>query len=75
MLGDARAHGGRDILKLSVAQVLIHEAWILKSLSDLMAANFGIDMTVDLNEVGPTVVIVIDEAATPSHVLIIDADA
>ena len=66
---------GRDILELSVAQVPIDEARILESLADLVASNLGIDVTVDLHEVGPAIVVVVDEAAAPGHVLVIDADA
>src|SRR6266513_312543 len=39
-----------------------------------MALDFGIDVSIDLQDVRPAVIIVINEAATPSNVLVVDAD-
>src|SRR6266550_4430570 len=40
-----------------------------------MALDFGIDVSIDLQDVRPAVIIVINEAATPSNVLVVDADS
>src|SRR5712671_5985334 len=40
-----------------------------------MALDFGIDVSIDLQDVRPAVIIVINEAATPSNVLVADADS
>src|SRR5215472_17182722 len=39
-----------------------------------MAGNLGIDVSVDLDDVGPSIVVVIDEPASPGDVLIVDTD-
>src|SRR5205807_2678720 len=40
-----------------------------------MAGDFGVDVPVDLHDVGPAVIVVIDEAASPSNVASIDSEA
>src|SRR5205814_986017 len=40
-----------------------------------MSLDFGIDVSIDLQDVRPAVIIVINEAATPSNVLVVDADS
>ncbi len=60
---------------MSLAEVPVDQAGILKSLPDVLAVNFGIHVTVNLHNIRPAVVVVIDEAATPCDILIIDSDA
>src|SRR5580692_8595865 len=40
-----------------------------------MATDFWVDMPVDLQNVGPAIVIIIDKSAAPGDVLVIDSDA
>src|SRR5947199_153329 len=40
-----------------------------------MSLEFGIEVSIELQDVRPAVIIVINEAATPSNVLVVDADA
>src|SRR6266480_1615623 len=40
-----------------------------------MALDLGIDVSVDLHNVGPAIVVVVEKSATPSHVPVIDSNA
>ncbi len=60
---------------MPVAHVLVYEARILKSLANLVATDLGIDVPVDLDEVRPAIVVVVDESATPGDVLIVDSNS
>ena len=44
-------------------------------LAGVVAFDFRINVTVDLQDVGPTVVVVVDKTAAPRDILIVDADA
>src|SRR4029077_14417223 len=73
-LGDARAHFRGDILEMAIAEVFVDQAWILEGLSGVVALNLRVDVAIDLNDVGPAVIVVIDEAAAPRDILIVDAN-
>src|SRR3984893_15404375 len=75
MLRDAWAHFGGDILEVALAEIFVNHPRILEILAYVLAVNFGIDVPVDLHNVRPAVVVVIEEAAAPRDVLIIDSDA
>src|SRR5581483_2902313 len=66
-------HRGRHILEFSIAHVLVYEARVLVSLSDIVAINFWINVPINLKDVGPAIVIEIDESTSPCNVLIIDS--
>ena len=64
-----------NIFELPIAQVLVDKARILERLTDVVAFNLRIDVSVDLHDVGPAVVVVVEEAAAPGDVAIVDSDA
>ena len=74
-LADAGAELGGDVLEFSIAEVFVDEAWVLEAFAEVVAIDFGVDVPVELDEVGPSVVVVVDESATPGDVAIVDADA
>src|SRR2546423_13247980 len=55
--------------------VLVDKALIFVGLPKLMSLDYGIDVSIDLQHVRPAVIIIINEAATPSNVLVVDADS
>src|SRR5258708_3192222 len=75
MFGDTRPHFGGNIFELSFAEIAIYQPRILKSLPDILPVNLGIDMTVDLHDVRPSIIVVIKKRAATRDVLIVDADA
>lgn len=44
-------------------------------LPELVIVDLGINMAVDLDDVGPAVVVIVDEAAAPRHVVAVYANA
>ncbi len=75
MLCDARSHGGRNIFESPVAQILVDQARVFVGLADSVPLDFRVDVSVDLHNVLPAVVVHIDKPTTPGHVLIVDANA
>ena len=74
-LADSGPHFCGNILELAFAQILVYEARILECLTDVVAVNFGIDVPVDLHNIRPTVIVVIQKSAAPRHVLVVDPHA
>ena len=60
---------------MPVAHVAIDEARVFVGLADSVALDFRIDVTIDLHEVSPAVVVVIEKGAAPGDVAVVDADA
>ncbi len=57
------------------AYIAIDETRIFIRLAERVTFDLRIDVAVDLHDVGPAVVVVIEESAAPRDVLIVDADA
>src|SRR6202041_916739 len=72
---DAWAHHCGNVLKSSVPKVLVHNALVLERLAEVVAVYLGIDMSIYLEDVLPTIVVIIDEATTPRHITIVDSNA
>src|SRR5260370_35272270 len=73
-LRDSRTHLSRNIFELPFAEIFVNQPRVLESLANILPVNFGIHVPVDLHNVRPAVVVVIDEAAAPRDVLIIDPE-
>ena len=50
---------------MPIAEVSVHQSRILEGLIEVIAINLRIDVPVDLHDVLPTIVIVIDKTAAP----------
>src|SRR5437763_5827033 len=74
-LADAVSHRCRHVFELAVAHVLVNEPGILEGLANFVPGDLGIDMAVYLDNIGPAIVVVVHETASPGDVLVVDADA
>ena len=59
---------------MSVAHVAIDEARIFVGLPDGVTFDFRIHVAVDLHEIGPAVVVVVEKSTAPGDVTVVDAD-
>src|SRR5258708_35070357 len=80
MFGDAGAHlrgnvGEAAVTPLFGAKVAIDQAGIFVGLADGGTVDLRVDVTVDLHEVGPAIVVVVEESAAPGYVAVVDANA
>src|ERR1017187_1911973 len=73
-LTDAGAQIRRNILETPVAEVLVNNSRILEGLAEVVGVNFRVDVPIDLNDVRPAVIVVVNEAAAPGDVAVVDAD-
>ena len=73
--GDSRAHRGRDVFETPVAEILVDEAWVLEGLAEVVLIDLGVDVPVYLNNVGPSVVVVVDESTSPPNLGAVDSQA
>src|SRR5207302_2182572 len=48
---------------------------VFESLTDLVSFNLRVNVSIDLNNVRPAIVVVIDKAAAPCNVTVVDSDA
>ena len=60
---------------MSVAQIPVHEPRILERLAEVVLVDLRIDVAIDLDDVGPAVVVVVDKPAAPCDIIVVDADA
>ena len=60
-----RAHPRRNVLELTVAQVRVDDAWIFVGLANIVTGDFRLEVAVDLHQICPAVVVVIEKAANP----------
>src|SRR5882762_6491526 len=79
MFGDARAHLRGNVGEAAVtpffgAKVAINQAGIFVGLADGVTVDLRVDVTVDLHEVGPAIVVVIKKSAAPGDVAVVDAN-
>src|SRR5260221_14163961 len=80
MFGDARAHLRGNVGEAAVtpffgAKVAIDQAGIFVGLADGVTVDLRVDVAVDLHEVGPAIVVVVEKSAAPGYVAVVDADA
>ena len=75
MLANAGAHLGRNVLESSIAQIFVHEARILECLAGVVAFNLRVHVAVHLEKILPAIIVVVEEAAAPGDVLIVDANS
>ena len=68
---------GPDVFEMSrnvpVAQVVVEEAALAEGGSEMGAVDFGIDVSVDKEEVGPAVVVDVSEDGSPTEGVGVDA--
>ena len=65
-IGDPGPHLQRNVCKMAVAQVSIEQLTLWVSSLGLQLLNFGIHMPIADQDVGPAIVIEIEEAAAPA---------
>ncbi len=65
----------RDILEASVAQVLVEDLALRVSGFGLQLLDFGIDVAVAHQNVGPAVVVEVEESAAPAEILGVQAQS
>src|SRR5271169_4788342 len=75
MLGDAGSHFRRYVFEAAIAEIPVNESRILVSLAEAVVINLRVDVSVDLNDVWPAIVVVVDKATAPRYIAIVDADA
>src|SRR5207302_7190706 len=54
--------------------VFVNEAGVLEGLANFVTGNLRINVAVHLNNIGPAIVVIVDETASPGDVLVVDAD-
>ena len=60
---------------MAIAEILVDQARIFEGLAEVVLIDLRIDVAVDLNDIGPAVVVVVDEAAAPRHIVVVDPDS
>src|SRR5208282_3879090 len=75
MLADAGSHFGGNVLESSIAEVFVDEARVLEGLAGIVAFNFRIYVSIDLEKVLPAIVVVVEKAAAPGDVLVVNANS
>src|SRR5580704_11505672 len=75
MLANAGPHGWRNVLEPSIPQIFVDQPWILESLTGGVAFNLRVHVAVNLEKILPAIIVVIEEAAAPRDVLIVDANS
>src|ERR1700732_2949317 len=75
MLSDAGSHICGNILEVAVAEIFVDYTRVFVSLAEVVFVDLRIDVSVDLNDVLPAVVVVVDKATSPGYVAIVDANA
>src|SRR5690242_3944272 len=73
--GDAWAGAGGDVGEGAVAIVVIKDARLLKSAAEMLAVDFGIDVSIDEEQVGPAIVIEIEKHGAPSEIFGVEAES
>ncbi len=74
-LEDRSAEFFRDVPEMSVPQIVIDNLWLAVADVKREPLDFGIDVAVGGENVQPTVVIEIEEAATPAEVARVHSEA
>ena len=74
MFADPRSHLPRDILEAPVAEIAVDKAWVLEALAEVIAIDLRVDMSVDLQQVLPAIIVVVDKSASPGHILLVYAE-
>src|SRR6188472_398637 len=72
--GDRRSQPTRHVLEASLAKIAVDDLRLLVAGFPLNALNFGIDVTVDEEQIEPPVVIEVQEAHAPAQPSCVDAD-
>ena len=73
--GDARAGGCGNVSERAVAIVVIENARLLVIAAEMLHVHFGIDVAVDEEQIGPAVVVKIEEHGAPAEILRVQAEA
>src|SRR3989442_10075704 len=73
--GDAGASVIRNVAKTAVAQILVKELALRVARFRLELLDFGIDVPVTDEDVGPAVVVHVEKTATPAEILSVPAEA
>src|ERR1035437_10729658 len=61
-LADAWPHLRRNVLEAAIAKISIHQARILEGVAELVVVDLWIYVPIDLHDVRPAIVVVIDKA-------------
>src|SRR5271169_3710000 len=75
MLADAGTHLGGNVFEAPIAEVFVDQTRILESLAGVVSLNLRVHVSIHLKKILPAIVVVVEEPAAPSDVLIVDADA
>src|SRR5277367_819846 len=75
MFADAGPQLGRNVLETSIPQIFIYQPRILKCLAGGVPFNLRVHVAVDLEKILPAIIVVIEEAASPRDVLIVDTNS
>src|ERR1700761_3237035 len=66
-------HLRRHVFEAPVAEVPVNQARVLEGLAEVVLVYLRINMAVDLNNVCPAIVVIIDKAAAPRHVAVVNS--
>src|SRR5207302_1826196 len=70
---DTRARVRGDIGEATVSVVVIQNARFLVAATQMLAVDFGIDVAIYQNQIGPAVVVEVKEHRAPSQILRVEA--
>src|ERR1019366_5179885 len=60
---------------MAVAEIPIDQSRILECFPEIVCVNLRVDVSVDLNNVRPAIVVIADKAASPRYIAFVDPDA
>jgi len=73
--GDARTGVGGNVGERAVSVVVIKDARFLEGAAEMLAVDFGVDVAVDEEEIGPAVVVEVEEHRAPAEIFGVEAEA
>src|SRR5882672_2992562 len=73
-LADAGSHLGRNVFESPITQVFVYQTRVLVGLAGIVPLNLRVHVPIDLQDVGPAIIVKLNETAAQGDLLILDAD-
>src|SRR5260370_42394653 len=74
LFGNAGPHLRRNILEVSIAEILVYQPRILEGLIEVIVVNLRINVSIHLKDVLPAIIVIVNKPASPCDIALVDSN-